>query len=1812
MIKKILLLTIICGALIFTSKGQSFQLNSAISYANSIVKGQYEDVSVTVKNTGASKITVDFECDLTDINGGFKSVIGKVCNQSIAALSTANLRFYPGYATDASSIGVPAGTYKIQLIFSTISSPNCPGCGTKSPSCIYNVKSGSYTNPVTLIVTEACTLPTAPIGLSATGVSTSQINLSWNSLIGATSYQVVYGVGSCPWGAGGVILVTTNCNTCTTATATGLNANTTYRFIVIAYNACGWGNTFNCVSATTLSPCNYSLSPSSNTSVPNTGGLNSISVSTGSTCTWTPSASNSWIGLIYGGTKTGNDICSYNVESNPNNTTRTGYIYIDNKTFTVTQAAANYVNADFTLNSSGYVNSPIYITNNSNGSPDINSWTWDFGDGSTSSTSAQFFSHTYTSTGSKTITLSVGNSNGNTSTTSRTISITYPPAPIADFYSDKRNIKPNTTVTFTDNSKNGPTSWQWTFDGGTPANSTEQNPTVVYKKPYTFSVSLIASNATGSDPEKKIGFITVSPDGTNQVIPPPPNAINAPQIVKADPIQTGTGTYKYSHKDFSLPTVDGSINFTRFYNSVNNKLNSPVGYAWSHSYNYYIDIQRDVATQIDTVWSLHYPDGHFADYIPLAAANPGTYPRLSFALYSGTLDSLAMVNSNQFILYTKDNRQYQFNASGQLTQITDLNNNTTTINYSGNNVASIVGQGGRTLMLGYTGSLISSVTEPGNRKCSFTYDANGNLTSVQDPKGGITHYTYDVNHRMTTIVNSLGDTFIANIYDSKGRVIKQTDADNQATTLAYDTPSAGKTTITNPDNSKIIATHDQFFRKTNLVDELGLSQSFTYDNRSNETSFTNENGVTISRQYDWNGNTKSQTIGSDITSSFIYNTLNAPTQITDPNGKSSVITYDAKNNPTAIQFSDNTYQYFAINSDGTRNKITDGRNNATTYSYDRTGDMVSTTAPNGTKNFGYDLSGRLISVTDENNHQTQITYDENDNIKIISDALARTTEFSYDANNQLLTVKDKNGNLTKFTYDKKGRLKTTTNPNGGITSYTYDVRDNLITITDPKNNVVSLAYDKKGRKSSITNALGASQYQYDGVGNRTKVIDGTGKTTDFTYSITNKMKSIKDGLMNSTTYAYDKNDNMISLINAINKSTTYTYDSMNRLISVLDAANKTTSITYDENGNKKSISDPNGHIQTFNYDAANRLIQNIDAAGNSSSYNYDPSGNILSLVTSTGTISKSYDSANRVITVTNPGGNNYTFTYDKNDNLISMQNGTGTSSMVYDAFNQLTQYIDPYNKAVAFTYDALGNKTAITYPGNHKVNYTYDAVNNLKSVTDWLNQTFTYTYDAAGRNTKLTYPNGIQCDLVFDNAARLTGKKNATSSNAIINSSQFVLDAIGNRTSEQREGPIPTNLLPTTKSYSYANDDALKTNGAWNYSNDASGNRIQEIKGDKDVKYSFSVDNLLNNTVDTLGVTTSFNYDALGHRLSKSITTNESWYVLDLSSGLSQVLQITDGSGAIKAEYVYGLGLLETIDTANKALFYHFDAQHNTVALTNPGSTITDTYAYDPFGTLLMHTGNTSQPFTFLGEFGVEQENTSVYFVRARYYDAANSRFLSKDPYPGDLTNPQTINRYSYGINNPIVNIDPYGLFSWNSLCIASLQAIEGVGNLAQVGISGIIASGSGFIAGPSEVLSAADSFNDATKDFKASFSNVKNAFNSNSNWITADSYKGALDYIGFDNPSVKALRDVNTVVSGISGAVEFVKTAPKGFVGILTSNYDVPSKVQFLRHFVLKAESPILNISDYFDGLDSLENIIKVDIPNAINFFNNGNSCKK
>jgi len=83
-------------------------------------------------------------------------------------------------------------------------------------------------------------------------------------------------------------------------------------------------------------------------------------------------------------------------------------------------------------------------------------------------------------------------------------------APVANFTANNTTVCAGSSVTFTDQSTNSPTSWSWTFGGGTPATSNSQNPGVVFSTAGTYNVSLTATNANGNNTVTKSSYITVN------------------------------------------------------------------------------------------------------------------------------------------------------------------------------------------------------------------------------------------------------------------------------------------------------------------------------------------------------------------------------------------------------------------------------------------------------------------------------------------------------------------------------------------------------------------------------------------------------------------------------------------------------------------------------------------------------------------------------------------------------------------------------------------------------------------------------------------------------------------------------------------------------------------------------------------------------------------------------------------------------------------------------------------------------------------------------------------------------------------------------------------------------------------------------------------------------------------------------------------------------------------------------------------------------------------------------------------------------
>ena len=105
----------------------------------------------------------------------------------------------------------------------------------------------------------------------------------------------------------------------------------------------------------------------------------------------------------------------------------------------------------------------------------------------------------------------------------------------------------------------------------------------------------------------------------------------------------------------------------------------------------------------------------------------------------------------------------------------------------------------------------------------------------------------------------------------------------------------------------------------------------------------------------------------------------------------------------------------------------------------------------------------------------------------------------------------------------------------------------------------------------------------------------------------------------------------------------------------------------------------------------------------------------------------------------------------------------------------------------------------------------------------------------------------------------------------------------------------------------------------------------------------------------------------------------------------------------------------------NAVYYYHFDGVGSVIALSDVNSVIVERYSYDVFGKP-SNTSDVNNPYLFTGRR--YDDETGLYYYRARYYDYATGRFLQTDPvgYTAGL------NLYSYVGNNPLNWVDPLGL----------------------------------------------------------------------------------------------------------------------------------------------------------------------------------------
>ena len=206
---------------------------------------------------------------------------------------------------------------------------------------------------------------------------------------------------------------------------------------------------------------------------------------------------------------------------------------------------------------------------------------------------------------------------------------------------------------------------------------------------------------------------------------------------------------------------------------------------------------------------------------------------------------------------------------------------------------------------------------------------------------------------------------------------------------------------------------------------------------------------------------------------------------------------------------------------------------------------------------------------------------------------------------------------------------------------------------------------------------------------------------------------------------------------------------------------------------------------------------------------------------------------------------------------------------------------------------------------------------------------------------------------------------------------------------------------------------------------DSNGNRTQKTKGTDTWDYTYNYANRLTKIEKNDTNLGEYVYDGSGRRLQVTENGETTTYIC---SGMDVLYEKTMTG---TASYIYGptgkLAKRTTINQESNTFYYHADRLRSTRLVTDDNKNIVSTITYRPFGGKYSEEGSENHLYT-----GKEKDSSGLYYYGARYYDPDLGRFITRDQKYGKISQPQTLNKYTYCINNPIKYIDPDGHDYWD------------------------------------------------------------------------------------------------------------------------------------------------------------------------------------
>ncbi|TQV88051.1 fibronectin type III domain-containing protein [Aliikangiella coralliicola] len=639
------------------------------------------------------------------------------------------------------------------------------------------------------------------------------------------------------------------------------------------------------------------------------------------------------------------------------------------------------------------------------------------------------------------------------------------------------------------------------------------------------------------------------------------------------------------------------------------------------------------------------------------------------------------------------------------------------------------------------------------------------------------------------------------------------------------------------------------------------------------------------------------------------------------------------------------------------------------------------------------------------------------------DALGRLTEKATDQalNKQMVVTYSHSGHKTDIvangegkllnmsrTYATDGQLIQTTDALSGVTQYAYDAMGNPVVLKDANNHPITATYNALGQKKWVDDPnMGKKIFAYTGFGEVDSETDANGNTYSYKYDVQGRLyeRYVNNSLEASFTFdsASQGGSGVCVGLPVSETSTngnqftlTHTYDSFCRPVqstTTIDGDDFVMSTQYDNNyGRIKAVTYPTGITLENWYTAEGYLSHQVNAAND---YVYheitaaDARGQVLNAIKANGVLTegRSYDSVSGQLTAvytnaTNLGTQRHRIEYVDYDGFGNLKkqrvetttnNGvvTSTEEYIYDDLHRLTQS----------SLILSGNTTSI--------DYRYDAVGNLTRKDDFASS---FAYGSLSRSIGNAGPNAVR-SVTKVGGGTVTYQYDNNGNRTHENGSEVIRYNTFNKPVWINKGGVVSNFYYGSDQMRYKQVKTGKSGG--------DETTIYIGKAYEEIRYN--------------GKTTKKSY------LSDSIITEK----------------------------------VEGNSTSYEAGFVHRDRLDSVVTITDENGNVVDNKSFDPFGkprkatmeridpteiaTLTnvanvggyLNNGDSTELTTRRGFTDHEHlDDAELIHMNGRVYDYNIGRFLSVDPFIQEPGNSQSMNPYSYIMNNPMAGTDPSGYYA--------------------------------------------------------------------------------------------------------------------------------------------------------------------------------------